>query len=88
MEEALKVGTEILDSMVDKSVKDYVFRKKSQVTLMTAKRADSLDIKHIDPSLIFQRLLVVAKRPSYRKETASNTNYVLLLCHFLMTMGS
>lgn len=56
------VGLKILESMTGKTLKDHSFKKKDQVILMTQKRAEASAMKTLDPSLLFQRIMTVAKR--------------------------
>ena len=60
---AKEIGLNILNSMTGKSVDEYVFRKKNQViTLNVASRVTiEQEAMHIDPQLLFQRLLTVAR---------------------------
>ena len=62
VDEAESAGKKILDKMSEKTLKEHVFKKKDQVTLMTTKKSGSSEVAHIDPALLFQRFIIVAKR--------------------------
>lgn len=61
---AKTVGEKILEKMNGKSLKEFSPRKVDQCVLMSVKENPNGKKKHnhIDPSLLFQRLLIVAKR--------------------------
>ena len=60
---AKEIGERIMKLMIGVSVKDFVFRKKDQAVLMTAKSNESgTSVRQLDPSLLFQRLIVIAKK--------------------------
>jgi len=58
------VGKKILDSMIGVSIEKYVFHRTEQAVLMTAKMDSSECSKELDPSLLFQRLLIILKGSS------------------------
>jgi hypothetical protein len=77
---ALKVGQQIIDSMTGCSVKDFVFKKNKQAILRSSKSLKTEESKHLEPSLLFQRIifLVDNKRQNINKlEVFKNE-----LCHF------
>ena len=61
--EAKRIGQGILNSMTDKSVDEFVFKKKDQVVTMSASSPVTIEQEsvQIDPQLLFQRLLTVAR---------------------------
>lgn len=68
VDEADVAGKLILSKMTGKTLKEQVFKKKDQVTLMNAKKAGSSVVAHIDPALLFQRFIIVAQRTDLREE--------------------
>ena len=63
VDDVKRIGEQIMKSMIGVSVKDFVFRKKDQAVLMTAKSTESgTSVRQLDPSLLFQRLIVIAKK--------------------------
>ena len=58
-----QIGQKILNGMTGKSVDDYVFKKKDQLVPMSIGTSVSIEEEHvhIDPQLLFQRLLTVAR---------------------------
>ncbi len=77
VDDAKSVGELILAKMVGKTVSEFVPRRVDQCVLMTAKGAGNGDEKHahIDPALLFQRLLTVARR--FEKDECSFFKYEL-----------
>lgn len=51
----------ILQSMAGTAIETHVFRQKDHAVLMTAKAEGSETVRSLDPSLLFQRLLIIAK---------------------------
>ena len=68
VDEADVAGKLILSKMTGKTLKEQVFKKKDQVTLMNAKKVGSSLVAHIDPALLFQRFIIVAQRTDLREE--------------------
>jgi hypothetical protein len=68
VDEAESAGKKILDKMSEKTLKEHVFKKKDQVTLMTTKKSGSSEVAHIDPALLFQRFIIVAQRSSLKED--------------------
>jgi len=62
VDQARQVGDNILSEMVGKRVTQYTFKKKSQVKNLGAKSVKiEEDTVHIDPKLLFQRLITAGK---------------------------
>lgn len=59
---AKAVGLKILDAMTGKVAKDFVFRRKEQAVQITTKQTAGGDCKRLDPALLFQRFIALAKR--------------------------
>ena len=68
VDEADVAGKLILSKMTGKTLKEQVFKKKDQVTLMNAKKAGSSVVAHIDPALLFQRFIIVDQRTDLQEE--------------------
>ena len=64
VDSAKSVGELILTKMIGKTVSEFIPRRVDQCVLMTARITKLGDEKHanIDPALLFQRLLTVARR--------------------------
>ena len=59
---ACSIGEQILKQMTGKTVKDHTFKMKEQAQIMDSKVIEcGQDKVHIDPQLLFQRLVIVAK---------------------------
>lgn len=68
VESAKSVGQKILDSMTGICPDDYTFRQKEQAVLMTAKtKSIGAGIGQVDPSLLFQRLMMIVKRSDLKE---------------------
>ena len=62
VEKACSIGEQILKQMTGKTVKDHTFKMKEQAQTMDSKVIEcGQDKVHIDPQLLFQRLVIVAK---------------------------
>ena len=62
VEKAKSIGEQILKQMTGKTVKDHTFKMKEQAQTMDSKVIEcGQDKVHIDPQLLFQRLVIVAK---------------------------
>ena len=63
VDEARNVGQKIVDRMAGQHIADFTFKKKDQVVLMSDSSSVKVDEKEItiDPQLLFQRLISVAK---------------------------
>ncbi|KAK7474940.1 hypothetical protein BaRGS_00033827 [Batillaria attramentaria] len=63
VENAKKIGQKILEEMTDKPVADLTFQKSSQAVTMGTSSALKIgeEVVHVDPQLLFQRLLTVAQ---------------------------
>ena len=61
--EAKQIGEQILAKMVDIPVLQYKYTKKDQVVIMKTKSSVTIDdeVLHVDPQLLFQRLLATVK---------------------------
>ena len=62
VDKAKEVGQRILNSMIAVAVDVYVFRKKDQAILMTEKNTPGGAIRQLDPSLLFQRFVLIASK--------------------------
>ena len=62
VDQAKEVGLKILKSMKNMVIKDYSFRQSNQAVLMTAKCATMGLARKVDPSLLFQRFVLLMKR--------------------------
>ena len=62
---ARAIGEMILSSMTGKSATDYTFKRSSQAVTLAAKSSESgieSDTVHVDPQLLFLRLIVACNR--------------------------
>ena len=59
---AKEIGLKIILSMNNKSLKEFVFQRNNQAILMTTSCSAGGSIKKIDPSLLFQRFILIMKR--------------------------
>ena len=72
----LSVGNSILKQMTGQKIGEYKFQKKNQVTLINIKHVETVkNNQMIDQQLLFQRLLIVAKRSTH--DISSIFNYEL-----------
>lgn len=64
VDSALSVGEKILNDLDGKNVLQHSFRKKDQVVTLRSSSAVSIkeDVIHIDPQLLFQRLVTAGKQ--------------------------
>ena len=62
VDSAKDVGLKVIDAMSGQVVSDFVFRRKEQAIQMTTKQSPSGDCKRLDPTLLFQRFIMIAKR--------------------------
>ncbi|XP_065581046.1 uncharacterized protein LOC136040675 [Artemia franciscana] len=62
VDSAKDVGLKVIDAMSGQLVSDFVFRRKQQAIQMTTKQSQSGDCKRLDPTLLFQRFIRIAKR--------------------------
>ena len=60
---AKPIGEQILVRMVDVPVLEYIYKKKDKVVIMKSKSTITIDdeVLHVDPQLLFQRLLATMK---------------------------
>ena len=85
VENAKSIGQSILDSMVGISTDSYTFRKKDQAILMTAKNTlGTPSVGQLDPSLLFQRLMVIVRRSEMTKMKFFVMNSAVTLYLFLI----
>ena len=76
VEKAYSIGEQILKQMTGKTVKDHTFKMKEQAQTMDSKVIEcGQDKVHIDPQLLFQRLVIVTKRST--EDMASIFRYEL-----------
>ena len=63
VDKARSVGIKILSSMEGATPADYTFKRSNQVVTMATKTSVKIDgaTVHIDPQLLFQRLIIAAK---------------------------
>ena len=68
-DDAKTVGQLILDSMVEQSVRDISFQRKTQAVTLAVKTAVKVDGEsvQIDPQLLFQRLSLIATNGTHDK---------------------
>ena len=87
VDDARRIGTEIMKKMIGLSVQQFTPRKKDQCVLMSQKiNGDaSSKICNIDPNLLFQRLMVVlASKNQEEKSLAEYFKYEL--CSFPLSL--
>ena len=87
VDDARRIGTEIMKKMIGLSVQQFTPRKKDQCVLMSQKiNGDaSPKISNIDPNLLFQRLMVVlASKNQEEKSLAEYFKYEL--CSFPLSL--
>ncbi len=63
VDDARRIGQNILKSMEDQKVVEYTFKKRSQAVTMMHKSVVMIDGEavQVDPELMFQRLIVAAR---------------------------
>ena len=76
-----EIGQKIMDSMTGIPVAQYTFKRSDQVTTLQSKSSVRVDGQpiHIDPELLFQRLIVASnaiddRKASFRFESCSYTS--------------
>ena len=64
VEVALSVGDKIMSKMTGRTIQEFIPRRVDQCVLMTTKGTQLENEKHshVDPDLLFQRLVTVARR--------------------------
>ena len=67
---AKEVGEKIIQSMVGQDVFSYSFTRKDMVTTMKSKSSVEIDAElvHVDPMLLFQRLILLVGKKRGRNE--------------------
>ena len=82
VEKAKSIGEQILKQLTGKMVKDHTFKAQKQALTMDGKIIEcGQDKVHVDPQLLFQRLVIVAKGSI--EGMASVFRYELLVFHWL-----
>ncbi|XP_072022088.1 uncharacterized protein [Amphiura filiformis] len=81
VEQSRIIGQRILDSMVDKDVEDFTFKKSNQSVTLGMRTQAKLqdDIFQVDPHLMFQRLVAIGRG---RSEEQQQEIFKYELCSF------
>ena len=69
---AKEIGQKIMDSMTGIPVAQYTFKRSDQVTALQSKSTVRIDGQpiHVDPELLFQRLIVASNASDDRKASS------------------